>query len=131
MGARIAIRLLGGFGADVDGTAVPEAAWRLRKARAVVKVLALRPDRALHPERLQELLWPERDAASAGNNLRQALYQARRALAAAGADGAAALAMRGDLLVLDPDASVDVAAFAAAADGAERSRTVADLEAAL
>jgi predicted ATPase/DNA-binding SARP family transcriptional activator len=127
----MAIRLLGGFGADVGGTPVPDSAWRLRKARAVVKVLALRPEHGVHPERLQELLWPERDPASAGNNLRQALYQARRALAAAGADGAAALAMRGDLLALHPDAEVDVAAFELAAARAEHSGSVADLEAAV
>src|SRR4051795_13056106 len=83
--------MLGRFAVLVDGSPIPEAQWRLRKSRSVVKLLALAPGRALHPERVQELLWPQREPASASNNLRQAVYHARRALGCAGADGAALL----------------------------------------
>ena len=38
---------------------VDERAWRLRKARTLVKVLALEPGRRLHREQVMELLWPE------------------------------------------------------------------------
>src|SRR2546423_957679 len=111
MAARVKISILGGFAVDVDGAAIPEAAWRLRKSRTVLKVLALEPGRALHPERLQTLLWADRDPVAAGNNLRQAVYHARRALTGAGADGAAVLASRGDLLALAPEVEVDVDRF--------------------
>ena len=131
MAAAVRIRLLGGFGVEVGDARVPDTAWRLRKAQALVKLLALRPERALHPERLQALLWPDRDAASAGNNLRQALYQARRALSAAGADGAAVLVSRGALVALGACVTVDVSAFEAAAAVAEASQRVTDLEAAV
>ena len=77
---RVRISLLGGFAVEVGGTAIPDASWRLRKSRSVLKVLALAPGRALHPELLQSLLWADRDPDSAGNNLRQAVYHARRAL---------------------------------------------------
>ena len=48
-------------------------------AAAVVKVLALTPDRSLHRERLMELLWPDVDAALAAARLHKAAHFARRA----------------------------------------------------
>ena len=92
---------------------VADRAWRLRKAKALVKIVALAPDRRVHRERLAELLWPDRDADAAANNLNQALYAARRALDAAGADGAVALPLVDGAVVLN--AEVDVDAFEAAA----------------
>src|SRR3954451_17199913 len=117
------IALLGGFAVEVDGAPVPDAAWRLRKSKSVIKLLALTPGRALHPERLQALLWADRDPVAAGNNLRQAVYHARRALTGAGADGAAALASRGDLLALAPEVGVDVNTFEQSAARAMASGT--------
>jgi two-component SAPR family response regulator len=87
------IRLLGGFSVAVGDNVVADRAWRLRKAKALVKILALAPDRRVHRERLAELLWPDHDADAAANNLNQALYCARRAFDAAGADGAAAVVL--------------------------------------
>ena len=46
------IRLLGGFAVQVDGTDVPDDAWRLRKARALVKLLALAPGHRMHREQV-------------------------------------------------------------------------------
>jgi predicted ATPase/DNA-binding SARP family transcriptional activator len=123
------IRLLGGFSVAVGDNVVSDRAWRLRKAKALVKILALAPDRRVHRERLAELLWPERDAEAAANNLNQALYTARRALDAAGADGAAALALIDGAGVLSAD--VDVDAFEAAAARARAERDPADYERAL
>jgi predicted ATPase/DNA-binding SARP family transcriptional activator len=109
------IRLLGGFTVQVDGTDVPQDAWRLRKARAVVKLLALAPGHRLHREQACQLLWPGRDDARAvTNNLHQAVYAARRALDAAGADGAAILALRDDVLSLNGDVTVDAIELEAA-----------------
>src|SRR3954453_20953660 len=125
------IALLGGFAVEVDGAPVPDAAWRLRKSKSVIKLLALTPGRALHPERLQALLWADRDPVAAGNNLRQAVYHARRALTGAGADGSALLALRGDLLTLAPEVEVDIDTFDAAAARAEQTQAPGDIEAAL
>ena len=123
--------MLGGFSVVVDGASIPDASWRLRKSRTVLKVLALSSGRALHPERIESLLWPDRDPVAAGNNLRQAVYHARRALTGAGADGAEVLASRGDLLTLSPDVEVDADLFEAAATRAERTGMPEDIEAAL
>ena len=131
MAGRAHISLLGGFVVAVDGTPVPDASWRLRKSRSVLKVLALAPQRSLNPERLQALLWPDREPGAASNNLRQAVYHARRALTGAGANGAAVLDLHGDLLTLAGAVEVDVDVFERAAARAESTGTAADIEAAL
>jgi predicted ATPase/DNA-binding SARP family transcriptional activator len=114
------IRLLGGLSVAVGDNIVSDRAWRLRKAKALIKILALAPDRRVHRERLAELLWPDRDADAAANNLNQALFSARRALDAAGADGAAAVVLTDGAVVLK--AQVDVDAFEAAATRARADR---------
>src|SRR3954463_2861917 len=102
------LRVLGGVRVAVGDRAVPESAWRLRKAKSLVKLLALAPDRRIHRERATEMLWPDRGRDAAANNFHQALYVARRALEAAGAEGRAALALRDDMLVLCPGEDVEV-----------------------
>ena len=56
-------------------------AWRLRKAKTLVKLLALASGHRMHRDALMAALWPDRDGPAAANNLHQALYVARRALA--------------------------------------------------
>jgi DNA-binding SARP family transcriptional activator len=98
----IRITLFGGFSVRVGDSEVPERAWRLRKAKSLVKLLALAPERRVHRERVTELLWPERAPEAAANNFHQALYVARRALKAAGG-GPNVLPLRDDVLALHPD----------------------------
>jgi len=118
--------VLGGFGVDVGDRAVPESAWRLRKAKSLIKLLALAPDRRMHRDRAGELLWPGRTADSAANNLHQALYVARRALEAAGADALECLALRDDMLVLSEERPVEIDAvqFEQAAEIARAAGTI-------
>ena len=102
------------------------AVWRLRKARSLVKLLALSPDHSLHREQAMEALWPEREPQAAANNLRQALFVVRRALDSCGDDGAARLGLSHDVLSLAGGGlTVDVDEFEAAAAEADRTRTVA------
>src|SRR4051794_40264402 len=96
------IRLFGAFGVTVGGTPVPESAWRLRKGKSLLKLLALAPDRRIHRDKATELLWPDREAQAAANNFHQALYVARRALENAGADPAHVLPLKDDMLALNP-----------------------------
>jgi predicted ATPase/DNA-binding SARP family transcriptional activator len=112
---------------------VPESAWRLRKAKSLIKLLALAPDRRIHRERVAELLWPDRTADSAANNLHQALYVARRALEAAGADARDCLALHDDMLVLCEGRPVEIDAvrFEEATDAARREGTAEAYESAL
>jgi predicted ATPase len=121
--SRVTIRLLGGFAALVDGEPVPRAAWRLRKARELVKLLALAPDHRLHREQAMDVLWGDRDPAAAANNLNQAVHVARRAL------GASAIESRDGLLRLQ--AEVDADQFERAAADARRAGTPSAYRAAL
>jgi predicted ATPase/tetratricopeptide (TPR) repeat protein len=117
------VTLLGGFAAEADGTPVPDSAWRLRKAKELVKLLALADGHRLHRERAMDALWPERDPAAAANNLNQAVHAARKAL------GAEAIELQDGLLRLEAD--LDVEAFELAVVDARRDRTAAACERAL
>src|SRR3954462_15096009 len=129
----VQIRLFGAFGWQAGDQVVPEGAWRLRKGKSLVKLLALSPERRVHRERATEFLWPDRAPEAAANNFHQALYVARRALEAAGADASSVLPLRDDMLLLEPDGvvEVDVDAFEAAAARARETGELADYEAAL
>src|SRR5687768_9121251 len=74
------IWLLGGFRVRVGEREVPDESWRLRKARTLVKLLALAPGRRMHREELIDQLWPDLSPEAADNQLRKALHEARRAL---------------------------------------------------
>jgi predicted ATPase/DNA-binding SARP family transcriptional activator len=133
--AAVEVRLLGGFGLRVDGQPVPAGSWRLRKARDIVKILALAPGHRWHRDEVIEALWPERDTSSGLNNLHQALHIARRGLAGAGQDGSgrARLRVRDEWVTLCPDEElrVDVEEFEAAAAAAAGSADPEPMEAAL
>ncbi len=109
------VTLLGGFAAEAGGSSVPDSAWRLRKARELVKLLALAEGHRLHREQAMDALWPDRAPGSAANNLNQAVHAARRAL------GADAITLVDGLLRLEAD--VDVDAFEDAAGDARRQET--------
>src|SRR5215216_4566186 len=57
----VRLRLLGGFSVWVGSRAVGEGAWHLRKAKSLVKLLALAPGHRLHREQLMDLLLPNLD----------------------------------------------------------------------
>jgi hypothetical protein len=101
----LCVGLLGVFSVSVGDRIVAEDAWRLRKARTLIKLLALAPERRLHVEQAAELLWAERDRDSARNNLHQAIFAARRALDSIGLDGSRYLGLREELILLGPSKS--------------------------
>jgi hypothetical protein len=74
------VELLGGFRAEVDGHPVPDAAWRLRRARNLVALLALAPSHRLHRDHVIDALWPDEPSDARLNGLHQVLHVARRAL---------------------------------------------------
>jgi predicted ATPase/DNA-binding SARP family transcriptional activator len=126
------IQLLGGFAVEVGGRDLADRPWRLRKSRTLVKVLALAPEQRMHRDRLLELLWPDRDASAAANNLHQALHVARREMTDPQHD-APVLLLRDGLVVLHGDGPVetDVRRFRALAAHAWTTRTLDDLANAL
>src|SRR5215475_7644461 len=108
-GARARVTLLGGFAAEAGGAPVPDSAWRLRKAKELVKLLALADGHRLHREQAMDALWPDRGPDSAANNLNQAVHAARRAL------GSDAITLHDGVFRLEADVDVDTFEQAAAA----------------
>ncbi len=106
------IGLLGVFSIGTGDSVIADDAWRLRKAKTLIKLLALAPERRLHVEEAAELLWAGRDPASARNNLHQAIFAARRALDSIGLDGSRYLELREELILLSPEDPVRIDAVA-------------------
>ncbi|WP_425956809.1 ATP-binding protein [Xylanimonas sp. McL0601] len=109
------VRVLGQFVVRYEGRTVPDV-WRLRRARTLVKLLAVAGDHQLRREIVIDTLWPGRDDASAANNLHQTVHAARRTLSAGGAP-AEVLHVDGDLIRLD-GVRTDLAELVATATGA-------------
>jgi predicted ATPase/DNA-binding SARP family transcriptional activator/DNA-binding CsgD family transcriptional regulator len=129
----VRIWLLGGFRVSVGSRTIPQGAWRLRKAAALVKLLALAPGHRMHREQAMDLLWRESGKKAASNNLRQLLYATKRTLTSDPAEGSRYLASEDESLVLCPEGDlwVDVDAFEEAAATARRARDPAAYRAAI
>src|SRR5829696_5664701 len=129
----VRIRLLGGFSVWVGSRAVGEGAWHLRKARSLVKLLALAPGHRLHREQVMDLLWPHLGRRAATNNLRGSLHTARTALASEPVAASRYLASEEERIALCPQVElwVDVETFEEAASAARRSREPAAYRAAI
>src|SRR4051794_37851919 len=132
-GKREAVRvwMLGGFRVSVGSRTIPQDAWRLRKAAALVKLLVLAPGYRMHREQAMDLLWPEASRRAASNNLRSTLHTARNVLDPS--MGSRYLASEDEALVLCPEGElwVDVDAFEQAAARARRVKDPATHRAAL
>jgi predicted ATPase/DNA-binding SARP family transcriptional activator/DNA-binding CsgD family transcriptional regulator/Tfp pilus assembly protein PilF len=120
----VRVWLLGGFRVSVGSRTIDEDAWRLRKAAALVKLVALAPGHRIHREQAMEALWPDLGLRAASNNLRQALHVARRTLHPDPAVASRYLSLRGEQLALCPEGRfwVDVGTFEQAVTTARRSR---------
>ena len=121
----VSVKLLGGFEATVDGVVVPDSTWRLKKARELVKLLALARGHRLHRDQALDVLWRELAPAAAANNLHQAVHVARRAL------GADTIDVRDEVLSLAEDVDVDVDLLELGAADARRMKTAAAYRAVL
>jgi DNA-binding SARP family transcriptional activator len=124
---RLAIQLLGNFRVSVGARAIDEREWTWRRARRLVKLLALAPYHRLHREHVTNLLWPHMGPEDRANNLHKALYMARRILEPDLPPRRASsyLQLRQDLLLLEAPGGlwIDVEAFLAAARAALEWRT--------
>jgi WD40 repeat protein/DNA-binding SARP family transcriptional activator len=69
--------LLGGFYIQCGEQSLTEDQIHLRKARDLLKLLALAPNHRLHREEVLDLLWPEQSPQQAAHNLSQTLYTLR------------------------------------------------------
>jgi DNA-binding SARP family transcriptional activator len=74
------IHLLGGFRVFVGTREIADDAWRLPKAKALVKLLALAPGHQLHRDHVVDQLWPDLSPDAAASQFRKALHDARPTL---------------------------------------------------
>lgn len=101
------IQLFGAFKVWVDGELIEDSRWTRKKAKSLLKILALEKSHQLHREQLMDLLWPELDGEAALNNLHKAIHAARRTLEPTLATGTASrfLTTQNQLVLLEsPDA---------------------------
>ena len=129
----VRVRLLGDFRVSVGDRSVTERFRRLRKAGALIKLLALARGHGLHREQITTLLWPNLGAKAATNNLHRVLHAARRALDAPRISPFCHLTLGTDLVEFCPNVPlwVDVEACEDAAFVARRGREPAAYRAAL
>lgn len=118
---QLRLRLLGSFELTRGGHVLLNDGWPRRKARSLIKLLALAPARSLHREVVFDLLWPRLRPAAAANNLRQTLHQIRKTLAGAGLQAAfigttVDTVSLSSAVVVDVDDYVECAARARASD---------------
>jgi DNA-binding SARP family transcriptional activator len=124
---RLSIQLLGDFCVSVGSRTIDEREWTLRKAKSLLKLLALAPRHRLYREHVIDRLWPDMGSVDGANNLHKALYMARRILEPDLPPRRASsyLQLRHDLLLLEAPGGlwIDVEAFLAAARAAHEDRT--------
>ena len=116
--AMLRLRTLGGLALTADAPRALTGAATQRRPLALLAVLAVAGDRPVSRERLQTLLWPERDEAHARRVLAQTVYALRRDLG-----DAAAVLGTADLRLNPAVVTADVAEFegAVAAGACERA----------
>ncbi|HVO38854.1 MAG TPA: AAA family ATPase [Spirochaetia bacterium] len=76
---RLRMRLLGGFAVWIGEREIPEAAFGRRKARSLLKLLALQPGYKLHRDQVMELLWPGLGGSAAAAQLYKTIHHVRQA----------------------------------------------------
>lgn len=129
----IHIQLLGGFQVMVGTRLIAETEWKRRKAKTLIKLLALAPDHRLHREQVMDRLWPDLRFEAAANNLHQTLHITRRILDPTGASHTRYLQLQDEMLTLCPEEPpwVDVTAFEQATSKARRRQEPAAYQAAI
>lgn len=125
----VEIRLLGTFEVSVGERLIADGAWRLHKAAALVKLLALTPGHRLQRDQVLDLLWPDFDPQAAANNLHYVLYVARRLLG----PSPDVLPLRDGIVSLAPQGGVltDLEDLETRAAKARRTQDLADYQSAL
>lgn len=122
----LCLYLLGRFEVRSGDRLIIDQSWPRRKAKALLKLLALNRGRWLHREQILDTLWPDLEPAAADHNLRQNLHYLRQAFADHGLPLPVETADRATL-ALSACAATDVDAFRESAQAARRVRTDPDL----
>jgi DNA-binding SARP family transcriptional activator len=76
----IRLQLLGDFRVKVEARYIENSDWELRRAKNLVKLLALGGQHRMHRGEIMHVLWPSLSQEAAANNLYKAMHVIRRTL---------------------------------------------------
>jgi len=118
--------LLGRFEVRAGDDVIIDQAWHHRKAKVLLKLLAVQRDRALHREQVLDTFWASLDPSAASGNLRKMLFDLRAEFAARRVP-AQVVTIADDMVVLSPEISLDIDEFRSCARAARFARDRLDL----
>ncbi|HET9475968.1 MAG TPA: hypothetical protein VFP63_00615, partial [Dehalococcoidia bacterium] len=125
-GAGLRMSLLGRFEVRAGGDVIIDEAWHHRNAKALLKLLAVQRDRALHREQVLEAFWAGLNPSAAAANLRKILFDLRAEFTARQLR-AQVVKVADELVVLSPEVSLDIDEFRACARSARLAKNRLDL----
>ena len=124
------IHLLGQFSIRIDGRELPYSSIEGRKARSLLKLLALQRNHQLVRDRAMDILWPSLAPDSAAAQLYKAIHHIRKAFSAGIQDESAEelIEISDELVRLAGSVATDVERFEAASRKSLESKQRHDLE---
>jgi len=125
-GAGLRMSLLGRFEVRAGGDVIIDDAWHHRNAKALLKLLALQRDRALHREQVLEAFWSDLNQSAAAANLRKVLFDLRAEFTARQLS-AQVVKVADEMVILSPEVSLDIDEFRACARSARLAKNRLDL----
>jgi DNA-binding SARP family transcriptional activator len=141
VGEHMSLMLLGGFQVAIDGRQIEAEAWRERRAAKLLQYLALSPGYRCSRESLVDALWPYDPLVATGvrkgpnpaTRIREAKYSVRQILKPYVVDPRAWFVKSRGQDVLGPAEAItlDVVLFESLAARAQRTRAIADYQAAV
>jgi DNA-binding SARP family transcriptional activator len=124
--ARLRMSLLGRFEVRAGDTVIIDEVWQHRNAKALLKILAVQRDRALHREQVLDAFWASLNPSAAAANLRKILFDLRAEFAARQVK-AQVVTVANDIVALSPSVSLDIDEFRACARAARGAQDRLDL----
>jgi DNA-binding SARP family transcriptional activator len=118
--------LLGRFEVRAGETVIIDEVWQHRNAKALLKILAVQRDRALHREQVLDAFWASLNPSAAAANLRKILFDLRAEFAARKVK-APVVTVANDMVALSPSVSLDIDEFRACARAARGAQDKLDL----
>lgn len=128
--SNLKIHLLGQFLVHISGRALSETAIKGRKARSLLKLIALQRHGRIVRDQAMDALWPELDATAAASQLYKALHHIRKAFAGEAEEADEWIEITDDLIRLVPPGGVvtDIHHFEQKARAGLRDGRIPDLE---
>jgi DNA-binding SARP family transcriptional activator len=124
--AVLRMSLLERFEVRAGDDVIIDEVWHHRNAKALLKILAVQRDRALHREQVLDAFWSNLNPSAAAANLRKILFDLRAEFTARQVK-AQVVTIAEDMVVLSPEISLDIDEFRSCARAARFAQNRLDL----